>query len=421
MMLTPIKLILTRLCAVMVLGIWAGSSSAQSDFTIRTPSGQRLFAEPQYWLNMTPDVRLPIRERLLDPQTGITAWAPPPSKRSGLTPWIGMGFEVNNTGGVSDSVFTITPGFRYRYDTPRLSFAAEYAVEAALHLERSNLSRALQGHGGFARLAYALDERSHLTFHNIFSDTRNVRDAPLLGPLSNGIRLVSNTFVAGYSFSPSRRSKLDITWTNSANLVGTPVRPNIHENTLAGRYQYALSETTGIATALSAGWINMGFGNSASRLSADVTYTHDFGPHLAASGTIGVLHTSARRGTTIPRLGATLVHANRFARYELAASRDIIAIPGLRNLARSDEITGKALMRLKPGLILDMSLGYQRLGIYNAAATKSSVVSASGKLSYALRRDVWIWAQLEVSRESTGPTSQNNNRLIIGFSRNLSD
>lgn len=406
--------------AALLAGFVAGGATAQADFVVRTPDGgQRPFAEPLFWLNMTPEDRLPIRERLLIPQGGLTALAPPASRRSGLTPWVGFAFEVNNSGTSGDTVLTFAPGMRYRYNAPRLSIEANYAAEAGLHLQRTELSRAIQGHGGFASLNYALNDRSRLSFVNVFSDTRDLRNAPVQGVLAAGTRLISNRAVLGYRYSPSQRSLLDVNWSNGQSWVLSPGSTDISENTVSARYQYALSGTASLTAGASAGWIDLGTTGGASRLSADLVFTRDLGQRMAVDGTLGVIHTSEDGGHTLPNIGVSLTHTNRFARYRLSATRDVIAVPGLRDLANSDEIKGQALLRLDRGLILDISMGLQQLDIYDAAGTEVSVVSASGKLSYALRNSMWASVQIELNRERSGGTTQMDKRLIFGLSRSF--
>jgi hypothetical protein len=412
--------IVSGLITTLVMGCLASASIAQSEFVVRTQQGgQRQFAEPLFWLNMTPDNRLPIRERLLIPQGGLTAMAPPSSQRAGLTPWIGLAFEVNDSGTSGDSVLTFSPGMRYSLVTPRLTFEAEYALETGLHLQRSDLSRIIQGHGGYANLSFALDNRSQLSFGNFFSDSRDLRNAPVQGVLAPDARLISNRSVLNYRYSPSRRSLLDVTWTNGQNWIQSPGAVDISENTLSTRYKYALTEITSLESTASAGWYDLGTKGGASRLSADVSLIRDFGQRLAFSGTLGMIHTSEDGGQTLPNIGVSLIHTDRFARYSLSAVRDIIAVPGLSDLAHSDEVKGQALLRLDRGLILDVSMGLQRLSVYDAAGTDVLVATASGKLSYAVRDNFWVWAQVELKQERSGGITQTDNRLIVGLSRSL--
>lgn len=415
---TKVKSVLPALVAGLVAGLAAVSAFAQSGFSVPMPGGgERPFAEPLFWLNATPNDRLPIRERPLIAQIGLTGLAPPAPRRSGLTPWIGMASELNDNGGSGDVVMTLTPGFSYRYETRRLRFDAAYAAEAGLHLQRTDLSRAIQAHGGFASLDYAIDRRSRLSFTNVVSDTRDLRSAPVQGQLAAGTRLISNTAIAGYSFAPSRRSQFDIGLANKQSWVVAPGGVDIVENAVSASYRFALSSTSGLAANSSIGWIDFETSAGASRVSADLTYTRDLGPRLAFSTTLGVLHTSENGGQTIPQLGGTLTHTSRFAQYRLSASRDIIAVPGLTDLARIDTVEGGALVRLDRGLVLDLAFGLQELDIYDAAGTETSSATASGKLSYALRDNVWLWAQLEYLVESTGGVSQTDKRLKIGITR----
>lgn len=395
----------------------AYSATAQSGFVIRTQNGgERAFAEPLFWLNATSNDRLPIRERPLIPQAGLTAQAPPSPRRAGLTPWVSSAVEINNSGASGDRTLTFAPGFSYRYQDRRLLFDASYAVEAGLHLRRTDFS-GFHGQRGFVNLSYAFDDRSQLSFTNVFSDTLDLRSAPIPGQLAAGTRLLTNTAIAGYKFSPTQRSLLDIAFANTNYWVIAPGGNNIVENALSFRYQFVLSPTSSVTASSNLGWVDFGTVGVASHVSADIGYTRDLGSHLSFNAKLGLLGTSENGGQTLPNVGAELIHTNRFAEYRLSVSRDIIVVPGLVNLARIDAIEGRALMRLDRGLILDLALGLQELEVYDAVGAETSVASASGKLSYALRDNMWVWAQIELQRENSGGATQTDHRLNIGLTR----
>ncbi len=402
----------------------AGVAEAQTDFSVRSPGGTRPFAQPLYWLTMKPDDRLPIRERLLVPQVGLTGKAPPPSRRTGLSPWVSGGMEFNNGDASGDPVLTFAPGVSFRHVGRRLSFSGGYALEAAMHARRSDLNRLVQGHGGFATLTYALGPRTQLSLFDILSDSRDTRDAPLQGAVVGATRLVSNTLVAGLRHAPGRRSLVDLSYHDSLFLIAAPGAADLRETGLTASYHHALSETASLSALASLTRFDFAGAPGAARLLAEAGYTRDLGARLALSFGLGVVHGGGVHGArstdhTRLRYRGEVVHTNRFARYRLGAEGDIIAVPGLSHLARSDEISGSALLRLAPGLVLDVSMGLQRIGVLDPGATEVSVVSASGTLSYALNRDLWLWTQLELSRERSGGTTRDDNRLVIGVSRSL--
>lgn len=63
-------------------------------------------------------------------------------------------------------------------------------------------------------------------------------------------------------------------------------------------------------------------------------------------------------------LGVEAVHTDRFARYSARLTRDILSIPGLPDLALSNALRGNVLMRLRPGLMLEVGLAVMLIRSY---------------------------------------------------------
>lgn len=408
----------SRALALIVI---AAPAASQTEFAVRTPLNARIvFADPLYWLNATPDERLPIIERPLSRQPGFTTPAPPPLRRNGWTPWIGTALELNNSAKGGAGLLTLTPGVHFSTSTRRLQFAADYAVEGALKSSGGSVKGLVQAHGGSARLSFTPGPNGRFTILEVFSDTRDTRAAPVQGALGNASRLVFNDLVAGYSAAISPRQAIEFDYRNSLRRTVGGTAPDIMEHAISGRYQYRLSETARLSADIKAVVTRFDAAGDENLVSAGATYTRAVGPRLAISGGFGLTRSSEAGGETVARLGASVIASSPFARYELRASRDITSVPGLADLALSEEIRGSARIRVDRGMILDMEAGLQRLGVYDAAQTEIVTASLGGQISYALRKDLWLWGRVELNRErTTGGAVQTDNRLTVGLTVNL--
>lgn len=402
-----------------VLGIFAQPAAAQDFDLVRTPGGARPFGEPVHWLNVGPENRLPIRERELVEQPSMTNLAPPDPRRSGWMPWIGTSLELNNTGPDGDAVLTVTPGLRYRAQSRRLRFSADYAFEAAEHLVQSSLSDAVRSHGGTLSLGFDLSPNTTVNLFESFSQTQDTLSAAVRGPVRNATRLTTNALTLSLSHRLSARTFFEVTLDHGLKYTDAPNASDIDEGSLAFVLSYALSETERLRAGFDAGYVNIGARRDVSTVAADVTYARDLGARLSFSGTLGVLHSSSKNGYTVPKLGASLVATDLNARYELSLDRDLVSVAGLGNLVQSDQLSGTGKWRLGKGLIWDARMEYQVLSLLNRQGTEINVTSAGTGMSYALNNDLWLWAQYEYSRERSAGSTRIDNRVFLGISRNL--
>ncbi|WP_425040543.1 hypothetical protein [Primorskyibacter sp. S187A] len=397
----------------------APPAQAQEELSVRAPLGQRGFADPLHWLNMVAPDRLPIRERLMVPQVGMTALAPPFPKRAGWAPWLGAGLEVNNSGGGGDQVLTLTPGVQYRYADRRLRLDASYAAELALHLERGDLEDGLSAHGGSANLSYALTPQSQLTLLNIYSQSRDTRGQRLVTGGTDTAELRSNTFALGYRHGITARTQYDVTFGHRFEALDDEDLLRTQEASLSFGYGYALSE---IARLRFEGELREAHFEDADRKSVAqlaATLRHDLGPRWATEASLGLVQIGEDDGQLLPFWRAALRHSERFARYDFTAGRDVTTVPGLLDYAVSDSATARALWRVERGLMLDVSLGWQDLQVFDAIDTRVRSVTVSGQLSYALDDRYWLWGRVDLAREESGGTAETDNRLVIGLSRDL--
>jgi hypothetical protein len=239
------------------------------------------------------------------------------------------------------------------------------------------------------------------------------------GIVQGATRLVSNTLLSSLRYDIDATRAVELGYRNTWFGFDAPALPDLRENAISLRFDRALSEVDLLSAGLAVTNFDFSGAPDATKLLVGATYTRDLGPRLAVTGGLSLAHSQQRDDRTVLGFRGEVVHTDRFARYRLVAERDIISVPGLSNLARSDEISGSALIRLRPGLVLDMRAGYQHIAVFDGPGSTVAVTSASGTLSYAVSPDLWLWTQVELSQEKTGGATRTDNRLIVGVSRSF--
>lgn len=411
---------LRQFCVLVLLVPPAVAGAQQGD--IATGSGSRPFAEPIYWLNATTDDRLPIRERAMTRTEGLTNFAPPPPRRSGLTPRLGFATEFRRADdgrGGDDVILNLSPGLHYTRRGAKWIFDADYGFETAQHLEQTNLSKIVGNHGGFASFAYELSPATRLTFFDSLFSTQDTSTALVAGALAPDTVLTGNDLLLGAAYRFSARTNAEITYTNRIQLTNQSAQTDIFSHDVSGQLHHFLTPKDRVGATARLSWFDFELGGNDSVVAGDLRYTRDFGERFAATARLGALGTSAEGGRTLPTYGAELTATTRFARLSLTAERDLSSTPGIVGPLLTDQIVGTAHMRLDRGLQLRASVEQQWLQLLDGSDTDISVTTLEAQLSYAVDRYLWVWTRLRYSRESSSGDALQDGRIYVGITRSL--
>ncbi len=380
----------------------------------------RDFAVPQYWINKTSDLRLPIRERQVGWFTGITGPRPPEPKKSGWTPRLSFGVESRDKSsgiGGSDSIATLTPGLSYTKYSRRWWLGADLTFDVAKHFDQEQFSYEDPNVIADLQASYALSENSTISAFADYSRLRDTGDAIQDGLLPANTIVSRRTVTLVWANELTRRDNLEILYSNTHEAIDRPLQPDTTSDTVSLLYGRKLSERDLLEAIFYYDRVAFEGLHDDTVRSASARYTRDMGERLSLSFEAGVLSTSAAGGRDYPKFGANIVHTASNARYELSIDRDIITIPGLASLTRSDLITASGHFRIANGLQLQALAEHQRLKGLGLASIDTQVSSLELALSYAVNRNVWIWARLRESRQKSGVFNENDTRVYLGISR----
>jgi len=380
----------------------------------------RDFAEPQYWLNNTPDLRLPIRERQVNWFTGITGPRPPEPKKSGWTPRLSFGVESRDKSsgiGGTDTIATLTPGLSYTKYSQRWWLGADLTFDIAKHYDQEQFSYEDPNVIADIQAVYALSENSSLSAFADYSRLRDTGDAIQDGFLPPNTIISRRTVTLVWANELTRRDNLEVLYSNTHEAIDRPLQPDTTSDTVSLLYGRKLSERDLLEGIFYYDRVAFeGLQNDTVR-SASARYTRDMGERLSFSFEAGGISTSAAGGRDYPKFGVNVAHTTSNARYELSIDRDIITIAGLASLTRSDLITASGHFRIMNGLQLQALAEHQRLKGLGLTALDTQVTSLELALSYAVNRNVWIWARLRESRQKSGLFNENDTRVYLGVSR----
>lgn len=380
----------------------------------------RPFATPLFWLNSTPDLRLPIRERNIYWFTGIAGPRPPAPKKAGLTPRLSFGVESRDQTlgiGGTDTIATLTPGLAYTKYARRWSLGADVTFDLSKHFDQEQFSFQDPNVIADAQFIYSLSPQDSLTALASYSRLRDTGDAVLDGVLPVNTVISRRDLSLAWSHRPARRTTVEFLVSNRHEAVDRPLQPDITVNTANALFGRAVTERDLIEAI--AYFDHVQFENSGSDNVGSVfgRYTRDMGDRLAVSAELGGLSTTAAGGRSYPKFGAVVTHTAQNAKYEFRASRDIITIPGLRSLVRNDNVSVTGLIRFSRGLQLQALAERQLLKGLGPVPVDIQVNAAELALSYAASRNVWIWARLRESHRKSGQIRNNDTRVYIGVSR----
>lgn len=383
----------------------------------------RPFGAPFYWLNLTANDRLPIRERQLVFMDGITGPQVPAPKRQGLTPRLSFGLESRSkTGGGpsdSDTIATLTPGLAYTKLFPKGSFVADLTWESAQHFDQESFSDALANFSGDAQLSYSLDERNRLSALFGYAELRDTGDALLTGflPASATISVRNTILTWSHEFDENR--VLDLLASNILSATDQPGAPDITTNSFSALYAQNLNNRDLLEAVFY--YDNVAFENSSTDnvWSGFARWTRDFSPRLSIRGELGIIATDAGTGRSYPKLGGAVIHTTQNARYELSAARDFISVPGVDGLLRTDLIRAQAHLRLARALQLQGSIERQYLKGISATPIDTQTTSLDLGLSYAVDKNTWLWTRLRGNREKSAGLTQRDTRVYFGLSRSF--
>lgn len=380
----------------------------------------RDFAEPRYWINSTSDLRLPIRERQVYWFTGITGPRPPAPKKSGWTPRLSFGVESRDktTGiGGTDTIATLTPGLSYLKRSQRWLFGADVTVDASKHFDQEQFSFEDPNVIADMQAFYAISPHNTLAAFAGYSRLRDTGDAIQDGFLPPNAIISRRNVTLVWKNELTRRDDLEVLLSNTHEAIDRALQPDITSDTFSILYGRQLSERDLLEGILYYDHVAFeGLHNDTVR-SASARYTRDMGERLSLSFEAGGLETSAAGGRDYPKFGANIVHTASNARYEVSVDRDIIAIPGLASLTRSDLIAVSGYFRIANGLQLQAIAEYQDLKGLGPTQLDTQVSSLELALSYAIDRNVWIWARLRESHQKSNLFRENDTRVYLGISR----